>query len=212
MVDPMGHMAVRPTTVNINDGGGGSSEQDDNFPPPVSIYTGPGPVSIVLQDTTIKITAYVDIKGDLDKNTIISGIEEYWSGTYQVHASTLNLVTKVIEGESPTGDAIKIRTKQKLGVSHVMWSIFGWKPSRVGSMTLYAGDSRTQQLYDDERLKWVSAHEFGHILGVDDYYTKYPSSERISIFNRFWNSVTGDDIEMVLKAFGRGFPSRWESE
>ena len=212
MVDPTGHMAGRPCTVNINDGGGGSSEQDDNFPPPVSIYTGPGPVSIVLQDTTIKITAYVDIKGDLDKNTIISGIEEYWSGTYQVHASTLNLVTKVIEAESPTGDAIKIRTKQKLGVSHVMWSIFGWKPSRVGSMTLYAGDSRTQQLYDDERLKWVSAHEFGHILGVDDYYTKYPSSERISIFNRFWNSVTGDDIEMVLKAFGRGFPSRWESE
>ena len=212
MVDPTGHWAMRPFTVNINDGGGGSSEQDDNFPPPVSIYTGPGPVSIVLQDTTIKITAYVDIKGDLDKNTIISGIEEYWSGIYQVHASTLNLVTKVIEGESPTGDAIKIRTKQKLGVSHVMWSIFGWKPSRVGSMTLYAGDSRTQQLYDDERLKWVSAHEFGHILGVDDYYTKYPSSERISIFNRFWNSVTGDDIEMVLKAFGRGFPSRWESE
>lgn len=59
MVDPMGHMAVRPTTVNINDGGGGSSEKDDSFSPPVSIYTGPGPVSIVLQDTTIKITAYV---------------------------------------------------------------------------------------------------------------------------------------------------------
>lgn len=54
------------------------------------------------------------MKGDLDKNTIISEIEEYWFGTYQVHASTLNLVTKVIEGKSPTGDAVKIRTKQKL--------------------------------------------------------------------------------------------------
>lgn len=80
-------------------------------------------------------------------------------------------------------------------------------------MTLYAGDSRRQQQYDDERLKWVSAHEFGHILGVDDYYTKYPDDDSFtSIFNIFGQPLTGTDIEMVLKAFGNGFASRWEKK
>ena len=219
MVDPTGHaprgirlpisIPMKPFIVSDGDGDR-KKEENADFPPPVSIYTGDGPVSIVLEDTTIRITAFVNIMGDLNKDVIINGIEEYWSGRYQVHASTLNLVTTVIEGKSPSGAAIKIKTKQKMGVSHVTWGLFGWRPSRVGSMTLYAGDSRGQVPYDEDKLKWVAAHEFGHILGVKDYYTSHSDDDDfISLFNIFGHPLTGTDIEMVLRAFGNGFASSW---
>ena len=63
------------------------------------------------------------------------------------------------------------------------------------------GDSRSG-IYTADDFKWVSAHEFGHILGVGDMYTNPNYTGIMSIFNGYvgdWN-VQGIDITKVLDA------------
>ena len=167
-------------------------------------------ISITVTSTSIMICAYVNVSGPISANLIISGIEETWSGNFDIDGSNKRLITRVITGKSSKGKSLKIKTKGKLGVSHVRWGLFGnWSPRRNGKMTLFTGDRRSNHLYTEQELKWVAAHEFGHLMGVDDYYTKYPNSTKNSIFNNFGDYVTSEDVGKVLYAFINQTKALW---
>jgi hypothetical protein len=194
MVDTLGY---RPDfLVNLTDctdGGGGEA----------TIYADGEAISISVTSASIVICAYVNICGPLDADTIIAGIEEYWSGSFEVFGSKKRLKTYVYKGTSKNGKSLVIKTRNKQGVSNVKWRWFNllWSPQDNGRMTLFKGDSRTKIDYTEQQLKWVAAHEFGHLMGVKDYYAKYPNSTKDSIFNKFGDTVTGNDIEKVLYSF-----------
>ena len=178
-----------------------------------SIIYGEGEaISIKVTSSQIVICAYVDISGPIDQKLIISGIEEYWSGTFEISGTHKTLKTSVIQGVSRNGKTIRIATKDKLGVSHVNWSWFGlyWSPQSNGKMTLFNGDKRSKYYYNESELKWVAAHEFGHLLGVEDYYKKHPNSPKDSIFNKFLGHLTSEDLEMVLNSFATQSIGRWD--
>jgi len=57
-----------------------------------------------------------------------------------------------------------------------------------------------RQPYSANTYKWVAAHEFGHILGVDDVYNVEKCKQNTkSILNRS-TEVQDVDITKVLKA------------
>ncbi len=64
--------------------------------------------------------------------------------------------------------------------------------------------------YTSKEFKNVSAHEFGHLLGVDDMYKGYDEIYGPSIFyNEKYHNVTSQDIEMVLIAYILGYFVTW---
>ena len=60
---------------------------------------------------------------------------------------------------------------------------------------------------------WTMAHEFGHCLGIGDYYTHFDAGEagfelrHPSIMNRPDMHATSEDIHKMLEAFISG---RWQ--
>ena len=58
------------------------------------------------------------------------------------------------------------------------------KPSHIN---IYQGDGRTDYAYNNEELKRAMAHEFGHSLGLNDYYFEGGDTRGI-------NSIMGDNM------------------
>ena len=102
-----------------------------------------------------------------------------------------------------------------IGVSHATKSKNwlgknSWNKNRPSSITLYIGDSRNNYIYSPDDFKYVSAHEFGHILGVDDVYDTAVADKVTSIMNAFGTAVQSRDIEKVLSAFSSGKWQKWD--
>lgn len=74
---------------------------------------------------------------------------------------------------------------------------------------MYTGDSRDSCLYSPNDYMWVSAHEFGHILGVKDAYNSKNSTGITSIYNGFGTGIQEIDIDMILKAWNPGKIQTW---
>lgn len=76
---------------------------------------------------------------------------------------------------------------------------------------MYHGDPRNiSNLYSIGDFMWVSAHKFGHILGVNDAYKSNNSTDVTSIYNGFGIGVQEIDISMVLNAWNTGNFQRWK--
>jgi len=133
----------------------------------------------------------------------LRGIEEQWSGTFGDY--------EVSTYARYHGDGIKVSFNNELGISHMSSGLFGWSTSRPGTITMFAGDSRGNgDLYSMSQFMWVSAHEFGHVLGVGDAYNSKNSTGVTSIYNGFGTGVQAGDIAMVLKAWSTGKWQKWK--
>ncbi|MDD3400146.1 MAG: hypothetical protein PHT58_00755 [Eubacteriales bacterium] len=142
------------------------------------------------------IDGHLDIKfyvtfygGGPYQGLIISGIEDGWSGVYNLAGYEISVTTTVICGTAPNGTSFPIYTDCTLGVS--------------GSMYIYIGDSRTGTVYDDKDIEWISEHEFGHRLGLHDAYSS-ESWKGLSVMNGFHTDVQTIDVYKVLQFFVTG--------
>ena len=174
--------------------------------------TGSDKLVVYREGNNVSIRANFDISGKAAGNTIpgstdtytsafLKGIEDIWSGTFgKYEVSTYT-------GESSKGINVKINNKS--GISNVSWGLFGWSKTRPGKATMYTGDSRSSGSYSVDDFMWVSAHEFGHLLGVNDAYNSKNSQGVTSIFNVFGTGVQEGDMDMVLKAWRLGKSQKW---
>ncbi|MGO4548543.1 hypothetical protein AB4Z29_27515 [Paenibacillus sp. 2TAB23] len=133
-------------------------------------------------------------------SAFIKGVETNWSGTFgEYNVSTY---------ADYYAGGIKVSFKDKLGISNMSG---GWSTANPGKITMYYGDSRGNgDLYSSSDFMWVSAHEFGHTLGVGDAYSSKNSTDVTSIYNHFGTGVQEIDIRMVLNAWSTGKYQRWE--
>ena len=174
---------------------------------------------VVYQDAvteSISIRANFNITGnaasDIFENStytyfFLNGIEQHWSGSFDgyevsTYARKNSNGIKVNIGE--------VNLKAKKDNSHMTPPSAGWSPTNPGSITMRTGDSRTGTIYTADQFRWVSAHEFGHILGVADAYSSQNSTDVTSIFNNFGTAVQSNDITKVLKAWNTKKWQSWE--
>ena len=133
----------------------------------------------------------------------LRGIEEYWSGSFGEY--------EVSTYARYNGKGIKVSFEDKLGVSYMQSSIFGWSPDNPGKIRMYYGDARGNgNLYSVDEFKWVSAHEFGHLLGVADAYPNHPGLESIYNEPAYTYGVQERDIMKVLDAWNTGRWQKWQ--
>lgn len=175
-------------------------------------------LKLKVSGNTITITATFNFSGSLKnkklygtkyKQLFMDGITEKWNGTFVVFGYKITLKTSV----SSKSSGISVKMKNSFGISNVTRPASGWKPTKVGSVKMYKGYKvkiskwkYNKITYTSPEFKSISAHEFGHLLGVDDMYDGYEQVYGPSIYyNKEYNYVTGQDIEMVLTAFIYGF-------
>jgi len=173
----------------------------------------------------IIIQAGFNMTGDATSATIggvryddafLQGVREHWTGTFgQFEVFTF---------------ARRMRGGIPVNIGHVNLTVAGdfshmlgaetWSPSTPGSIVMRTGDSRpsVNRLYTLSEFVWVSAHEFGHIMGVDDTWDRnHPErtdptrhANVTSMFNAFGTSVQERDIRMVLRAWDTGTWRTWQ--
>jgi len=138
------------------------------------------PITIKVSDDVINIVVYVNITGsaaDLEiegttyRQAAIDGIIDNWGGEKDgiyVNIIVIDIFDNPIMNLNQRSLNIEIR--EKTGISQLTQ----WRsPRNLGNIILYQGDFRCTILGAEHRynlieFKRVSAHEFGHALGIGD--------------------------------------------
>ncbi|MDR2572322.1 MAG: InlB B-repeat-containing protein [Oscillospiraceae bacterium] len=103
--------------------------------------------------------------------------------------------------------AIPVTLNRTLGRSFMRPFENDWWRNNPGRIVMNIGYS---SIYSLEDFMWVSAHEFGHILGIGDMYGDYSILNILSIMNdNFSVSVQPRDIKMALIAWERNEWQTW---
>ena len=127
----------------------------------------------------------------------------------------ITLITDVILCNSST-NAITVTTDdgrnpaRKSYTSHYIREI-PYRPerSKVFLFRYYPQNVNNGKRKSDNLLKWEIAHEFGHVLGIGDYYTSYRNQTFRSIMNRTYDPVTDADVSKLLEVIKKGEYVRW---
>lgn len=164
-------------------------------------------ISLSIYNNSIYIDAYMTFSGDLDVQYLIAGIEEYWEGQYTYGQYEFNVFIDIHQGKSSGGSTIKVRTLDSYGRSYAMLWDARWSYDKSSTVTIY------DDFYDNIGSNWTMAHEFGHCLGVLDYYTneRNPGFDRNfdSIMNLPGHRATTADIIKVILAFKYNVVQKW---
>jgi hypothetical protein len=99
-----------------------------------------------------------------------------------------------------------------------MRAIFGRSKENPGKVDMYTGYKESSPTYTQAQYESVAAHEFGHIMGVEDLYNKskeikrkYSPDWNPSIMNQeFYINASDVDIEKVLTAFETNSWQKWK--
>ena len=92
--------------------------------------------------------------------TIIEGIEKAWSGTFGPYEVTTTV--SIPPPNTPADDINTVTVLDEQNQSTV-------NPA-THEATIYTSE-RGEQPYSDAQLRFVAAHEAGHLMGEDDHYT-----------------------------------------
>lgn len=150
----------------------------------------------------INIEVYLTITGDVDDRIVYDGIMDYWNAKIPFNNSIISITTNVHIGNSPNGNTITIQTSEGSGITQTICtanSTVQWASgySKVLLYRHYEDGSRKS----DNDMKWSIAHEFGHVLGIADYYIEKGHYENYhSIMNKRNMTVSLADVIHVVAA------------
>lgn len=168
------------------------------------------PLEVNVSNNTIKISVTFRFIGTLQdkryndrrfyktyKKLFLEGIEDYWEEEFTVFGYDVKIK---VDAKESKNSGIPVTMHDSYGTSVASLS-FNPQSGMYGKIDIYTGDNRTNHFYSVNDYKFVAAHEFGHILGVNDIWgTQYESSV-VSVFNKINTPVQNVDVEMVLLAF-----------
>jgi uncharacterized protein YjdB len=197
------------------------------------------PIHISIVNNSVTITAYLAISGDLAdvkfpdtskkyREYIVDGIKENWKASslnvFEFEITVTINVIDINDGKlrsiSSAQSAVPVYAYNKLGVSEMKGSN-SWSVANPGYFYIYLGDSRsdTPSPYTLAHFKSVAAHEFGHILGMDDLYLKSNSIKEKYCYDGNWSlmchqyvaaHINNFDMQMVLTAFSKNKFQSWK--
>ena len=185
---------------------------------------GPWQLNLKVKGNNITISAGFVYFGDLAykkkgsktyKQLFLDGIKKYWNGKYKVYGYNVKLN---VTFNNAVRNKINVVINNRLGVSNVS-RIGRWSCTNPGKLTIYKGDSRTNYTYTTDEFQRVSAHEFGHILGVGDLYNKsnkiikkYSYKGNYSMMGHQWKAshINNYDLQKVLYAFMNNKSQEWK--
>ena len=154
--------------------------------------------------------------GDKYRDLFLRGVQEHWSRSFSSYDVSTNV------GEDAKGIKVNISAvnineqyEREYGQRIPDYSLMKpshseWSPTNTGRIYMRTGDTRNSNLvYLDSQFMWISAHEFGHILGVGDAYPNNPGLATIMNEPPFIYDVQRDDITKVLQAQSTGTWQTW---
>ena len=167
-------------------------------------------ITVTRNNNSIYIEAYMTFSGEVDPEFLVQGIKNYWEGTYSYGNETVNVYVNIYYGESINGNTITVQTYSSHGRSYCTINVFRWKKTKESTITLY------EDYYRYVAGDWSIAHEFGHCLGVYDYYVYdyLPGFDHSfqSIMNIPGVHACDSDLLKVLFAFTGNSYERWYCE
>lgn len=170
-----------------------------------------GPVTLTVTSSKITIDAYMKFIGPMDSSKLINGIKEYWEGNYSIAGMNRHLEINIHEGYNPAGDTITVYSYMSFGRSNTASK---WKGNKTSRIKLYVAFN----MYSPTNIDYTIAHEFGHCLGIGDYYAHVDAGEPgykrrfVSIMNKTGMRAQSVDVMMVLLAFRSGVWQDWKPE
>ncbi|MCL1882428.1 MAG: matrixin family metalloprotease, partial [Defluviitaleaceae bacterium] len=132
------------------------------------------------------------------------GVRTRWSGMFGDDFNVTVTADYTTSRRGLSRNVVIVDIRYGHGVSNVS-NNRAWSNRNRGTVTMYTGDSRTDHSYTLSEFKWVSAHEFGHILGIPDVVGIN------SIMYAFYMPTEEIDILMALTAAETGRRQRWFS-
>ncbi len=146
------------------------------------------------------------------RDIIKNGIQERWSGTYNIKGYKAKVTTRVRDRDYGYGvPKQKFSTVEFLYKSGRSYVSEHKNRNAPGKMTLYRFYEGTEKQRTEEDLEILAAHEFGHILGINDGYNNSDTKKIDSIMcdeygrenniRRSDRKATNIDLEMALRAY-----------
>jgi len=200
-----------PAVANCSGSGSSSNTSSTSgaTPTPQNFSTSGGGVTVTRDGNNVSIVAYFYFRtpGRLfNQNRIpnstwsgtessvtyaeafLQGVRRYWGGTFGNYTVTMDARTA-----TRARDGITVDILSEYGVSNRSG---GWSIRNRGTITMFQGDNRStpNHRYTFDEFLWVSAHEFGHALGLFDVVGVD------SIMSSFGTRTTELDIQMILEA------------
>ncbi len=162
---------------------------------------------------SINIKVYLTIEGNIDKNIVIDGILSYWNTTVTSSSNnTITVVTEVIEGESENGNSVRISTYEASGITGTICTAPSYQWLNGWSQVFLYRNYQNGAVASDDDLKWNIAHEFGHVLGIGDYYTIPGHDDNFqSIMNGRNMVVSYEDVAMLIPVIETGLWTEWNN-
>ena len=182
-------------------------------------------VGIEIVENKIMISVNFRIKGDLANKKVARnsnnkkmdiyayrdwftyGIKKFWNGSYIVFEDyNVNVYVYTTQNGKSYLD---VKMEDKNIVSNTSGANrFSWWPGKNCKINMYSSDPRDDNtpntperkyIYSGEDFAWVSAHEFGHALGLADQgdYTQG------TVMGGMHNQASSNDVQTVLLSFIR---------
>ncbi len=194
--DPSG--MLRNTCVMESDGGEGISN--------IVVATSFSELTVIYGKSFVLIRAYIVFEGDLCANTLIKGIEDYWEGEYSFPTGTKKVKVDIHCQKTSDGRAIYVNSIDGEGRGNTYPAFRDGGISRVTIYSRYDNGN-------DQNIGWVMAHEFGHCLGIEDYYTHSQESwylrSFVSIMHHTNDHAQLSDIILAIQASETGEWQLW---
>ena len=145
--------------------------------------------------------------GDISPTSLIAGIKQYWEGTYANGTYTYNVFVTVHLGNSENGNTIDVYAYNDNFRGYCTWNPFTWSSTKESTIRI------SSNYYSSTPYTWTIAHEFGHSLGVSDYYTQDGKTgfdkKFSSIMNAPGNHANFYDVLKVIDASRYSIRQKW---